>query len=577
VGGAVVVILGSGLLASPCAAQVLLTNVTQASGLGNFSHTPNFLSVPSNYEWMLGGIAVGDYDGDGWPDLFVPRGGQGTDALFINNRDGTFTNRAVEWSVASAHAGNGATAADFDGDGDVDIFVTSYGTALTNLGQVGRNRLYRNEGGHFAEVAAQFGVQFTGAMISSGDGAAWGDIDLDGDLDLAVAAWVETALGNRLFRNDGQAFADLTGTAVDFGMRSGFQPTIVDLTGDGFPELLLAGDYETSGVFVNSGGSAFDSAEATLGLAVESNAMGSCVADLDGNGLPDWYVTSIHRAVPPKDRFNGNAFYLNGGDDGWTEQSVDRGCNDGGWGWGVVAVDLDHDGWEDLVEVNGVASGEWVDEQEYVFRNLGDGTFERLGNETGLQLANDVRCVATLDFDRDGDLDLVFLINRVGLRLYRNDADLDATSWLLLELGGGLGTACAPHGFGAVVELEAEGRVLRRWMHGGSGFRSSNEPVVHFGLGAATVIDRLEVFWPNGQSTRMQGVSPRQRLLIDPPSFGDLDGDGTVGVKDLAVVLECWGEIDRTQRDLRRADLDSDGRVGPRDLGALLEAWNSGS
>ncbi len=560
------------VVAESAAAQIQLVNVTQASGLGNFVHSPNFLSVPSNYEWLLGGLAVGDFDGDGWPDLFVPRGGQGADVLFRNNGDGTFSNVASAWGVASAHAGNGASAADFDGDGDVDIFVTSYGTALNNQGQVGRNRLYRNEGGHFVDVAATAGVRFTGATISSGDGAAWGDIDLDGDLDLAVAAWVADARGNRLFRNDGGAFTDLTDLAIQFGERSGFQPTIVDLSGDGFPELLLVADYETSGLFMNREGVEFSATEAELGVAVEANGMGSCVADLDADGLPDWYVTSIHRASPPKDRFNGNALYLNTGAGLCVERSVERGCNDGGWGWGVAAVDLDHDGMEDLVEVNGVASGEWVDEQEYVFRNLGGGFFERLGNETGLQLANDVRCVATLDFDRDGDLDLAFLVNRVGLRLYRNDAPGDR-AWLELDLAGGAGTACAPHGYGAVVEVESQGQVQRRWVHGGSGFRSSNEPVVHFGLGSAETVDRVTVRWPNGQTTTLGKTQSRQRLRLNAPALGDLDADGLVDIDDALALFERWGVIDRTDPDLRLADLDADGRVGPRDLAILLGRW----
>lgn len=559
--------------AGHASAQVVLTNVTQSSGLGNFVHSPNFLAVPSNYEWLMGGLAVGDFDGDGWPDLFVPRGGQGADALFLNDRDGTFTNMAAAWGVASAHAGNGATAADFDGDGDVDIFVTSYGTALTNLGQVGRNRLYRNDGGSFVDVAGAMGVRFTGGTMSSGDGAAWGDIDLDGDLDLVAAAWIAAAEGNRLFRNDGPAFTDLTGLEIDFGSRHGFQPTIVDITGDGFPEILLSADYGTSGAFVGEGGRNFVARESELGLGIDSNAMGGCVADLDANGAPDWYVTSIFRDdAPAKGPFNGNALYMNDGGGVCVEQAVGRGCNDGGWGWGVVAVDLDHDGWEDLVEVNGVAGGEWVGEQEYVFRNLGGAMFERLGNETGLQLANDVRCVATLDFDRDGDLDLAFLINRVGLRLYRNDSPPDA-AWLEIDLVGGAGTSCAPHGFGALVEVEAGGRTHRRWVHGGSGFRSSSEPVVHFGLGASETIDRLRVQWPNGQDSEWTSIAPRQRLVIHAPGRGDLDGDGSVGLEDLAILFGRWGGIDRADRGSRIADLDADGQVGPLDLVRLLDRW----
>ena len=116
------------------AQSVLFTDVTTPAGLGGFTITPNSLSVPGLNEWIMGGVGIGDFNGDGWPDIFVPRAGTGTDRLYINLGNGTFANQAVQWGVAFAHAGNGVACADFDRDGDTDIYVSSYGTSLGNLG-----------------------------------------------------------------------------------------------------------------------------------------------------------------------------------------------------------------------------------------------------------------------------------------------------------------------------------------------------------------------------------------------------------------------------------------------------------
>jgi len=405
---ALAALAAGGFAASSSSADVAFVDVTSASGLGGFVHTPNFLSTPGTNEWFLSGVGVGDFNGDGWPDVFALKGGTGADALFLNNGNGTFTSAASTWSVAAAHAGNGVACGDYDRDGDIDLYVTSYGNATNNAGQVGRNRLYRNDGNRFVDQAVALGVQHSSYTSSCGDSAAWGDYDLDGDLDLAVAGWSLTAAANRLYRNDGTTFTDVTGTAVVFPPSWGFTPSIVDVTGDGFPELLLAADFETSRGYRNLRDGSFRIATAEMGLGLDDFGMGSCLADFDRNGAIDYYVTSVHMASPNPGAYNGNCLYMNAGDGTFTEEALVRGASDGGWGWGAVAADFDHDGWEDVVEVNGRNASEWANEPEYLFRNLGGGVFERLGPESGIALAADARCVVTLDYDRDGDLDLRF-------------------------------------------------------------------------------------------------------------------------------------------------------------------------
>ncbi|MEY3022619.1 MAG: hypothetical protein RIS86_1817 [Planctomycetota bacterium] len=553
--------------------QVALTDVTAAAGLSGFVHAPNALAVPGFNEWIMGGIGVGDFDGDGWPDLFVPRGGTGLDRLFLNNRDGTFTDRAAAWGVAQAHAGNGVAAADYDGDGDVDLYVTSYGLSANNAGQAGKNRLYRNEGGSFTQVAVEAGVAFTTMTGSAGDGIAWGDVDLDGDLDLVVAAWSPSLGGNRLFLNDGDGtFTDVTGDAIYFGGTWGFQPTVVDFTGDGWPDILLAADFETGRAYRNLRDGSFQLATQVMGLGLDDNGMGSCVADFDRDGDPDWFVTSVHMTKPTLGMYNGSTMYINRGDGVCTEEALLRGVSDGGWGWGLAAVDLDHDGWEDIVEVNGRNAGQWANEQEYVYRNVGGGFFERLGAETGLTLAGDARCVTTLDYDRDGDLDVLILQNAGGLRLYRNDVPAERGS-IVVELVSDPLSRCAPHGYGAVVRCATGKSVQRRWVHGGSGFRTNQEHLVHFGLAGAPTVDELVVEWASGQTTVLGPVDAGERIVVAAPRAADLDADGRVGARDLALLLAEWGRTDAERRATRRAELDGDGVVGLGDLQALLEAW----
>ncbi|MFM7052495.1 MAG: CRTAC1 family protein [Planctomycetota bacterium] len=555
------------------AGGVAFTDVSAASGLSGFTHAPNFAAVPGLNEWTMGGFGIADFNGDGWPDIFVPRGGTGTDRLYINRGDGTFVNEAVARGVAVAHAGNGVSCADFDRDGDSDIYVTSYGQATDNLGQVGRHRLYRNDGAVFTEIAAAVGVNATSSSVSCGNGSAWGDYDLDGDLDLFVASWTQAAQGNRLFRNDGAAFTDVTGAAITVPNSWGFQPAFCDMDGDGYPELLLAADFETSQYWRNERDGTFMLRTVLSGTGIDDNGMGHCVADFDRDGRPDWYVTSVHMDVPNPGDWTGNALYLNQGAGTFAEASVARGCNDGGWGWGAVAADLDQDGWEEIVEVNGRNASEWASEQEYVFRNDG-GSFVRLGAETGIALAADTRCVGTLDYDRDGDLDLVMLVNAGALKLFRNDGAAGRS--VMLDLAAGPASRCAPHGLGAVVEAVVAGQVVRRHVHSGGGYQSSSEPVVHLGIGAAKQVDELRVLWPSGQTTRLTQVPAGSRLALAAPDAADLDADGAVGLTDLGLVLEAWGGSNSADRTMRRADVDGSGRVGAGDLAAVLARWTQG-
>ncbi|MBL9120037.1 MAG: VCBS repeat-containing protein [Phycisphaerae bacterium] len=544
------------------------------------NHGPYPPGIPGFNEWTMGGACVGDFNRDGWPDIFILKGGNGSDKLYINNGNGTFMDQTVAWGLTVQHCGNGATVGDFDRDGWLDIYVTSYGKTNTNLGEIGKNKLFRNTGGgSFQEVAVLAGVNVTSPIASAGNGCAWGDYDLDGDLDLAVAAWSQTATGNRLFRNNGDGtFSDVTGAAIDMPTLTwGFQANFADLDLDRYPELLIAGDFQTTRVFHNNRDGTFTELPDASGMVGNLFGMGQTAADFDRDGDLDWYVTSIFNETNPNPAYlNGNAYYETTVSEAegltFLEKSAELGVNDGGWGWGVVSVDFDHDGWLDMVEANGRSGGgEWTLEPEYYFRGNGDGSFTRDETVSAQFLNADARTVLTLDYDRDGDLDVAIYYNIGPFKLYRNDSGKDSDHhWLQVHLSSETNPTIAPNGYGSRVVATVDGVELVRYLDGGNGYCGSSELLLHFGLGDATEVTQLRVEWARGYVTTLSGVTADQRLTITAPKLADLDSNGTVGNADVQLLVAAWGEV--TPETLH-CDLNNDGFIGRRDLAIILGAW----
>lgn len=559
---------------SVCAGGVTFTDVTAQAGI-NMTHAPKPAAIPGTNEWTLAGACVLDANGDGWPDLFALKGGNGPDKLFLNNGNGTFSEAGPRCGLVQTHAGAGATVGDFDRDGLPDIYVTSYGFANDNFGEIGKNRLYRNNGdGTFTDVAVAAGVNVSSSTQSAGHGASWGDYDLDGHLDLAVTAWSPTAAGNRLFHNNGDGtFTDVTGIAIQVPTLTwGFQSTFADLNGDRFPELLVSADFKTSRLFENNGDGTFTLATADWGAGKDKNGMGQCVADFDNDGDLDWYVTSIYQDIPSDPTWlNGNAFYENLGDSTMAQICQTNGTQDGGWGWGTVAADFDSDGFVDIVEVNGRNASEWANEPEYFFHNNGDGTFTRDMAVSGQFLAGDGRTPVLIDFDRDGDMDVVIYYNFGPLKLYRNDTN-EGHRWLQVLLSPGSNPFVAPFGYGTKLTARIGDTHLTRYLDGGNGYLGSSELIMHFGLGTAGVVQELTIEWARGRVTTLTNVGVNQRLTVVAPALADLNADGLVGAADLGSLLGAWGPV---TADTVHMDLDDDGAIGPADLAILLGSWTS--
>ncbi len=531
---------------------------------------------------MLGGIAAGDFNRDGLDDLFVLGGGSAPDQLLIASMEGgelSFTDRAAEWGVGVAHIGAGVSVADYDADGYLDVYVTSHGDSTGE--RDGAHKLYRNSGPDehgvfsFEDVALAAGVNRTTEVRVDGYSSAWGDIDLDGDLDLFVTGWVAASGGNRLFANNGDGtFTDVSSEALPATVARvrGFTPRFVDLTGDTFPEILIAADHGTSVLYRNDGTGRFTDVTVPSGTSRESNGMGATTADFNNDGLIDWYVTSIMNDFTDQ---NGNTFYLNRGTFGgvpvFAETAAQAGVDDGGWGWGAASGDLDLDGDIDIVETNGWSGGQWTIERAYLFLNEGDGTaFTEDGLRCGLGFDAQGRGILLWDMDRDGDLDLALPAIDAPTGIYRNDRDRrDPASWLALRLDSSSSPSIAPDGVGARIAVSAGGRVYHRWVQANSDYLSQPPIGAHFGLAGATSIDAVTVEWPNGSKRVLTDLGPNRSYTIHSCD-ADTTADGLVTPEDVPRFIDAFLRGDRS------ADLRPDRRLDFFDIAAFLDAYAAG-
>jgi hypothetical protein len=495
-------------------APVTFDDRTSAAGL---DYTPSLMADMAGGAMFSGG-SVGDFNRDGWPDLFMLGGGNVVDALFINNGDGTFTDKAADWGVDLLHRGRGTTVGDFNADGWPDLYVTSSGD-LTGGERIGQHMLYRNNGdGTFTDIAGSAGVNLTSPTSTIATGAAFGDYDLDGDLDLFVCHY-DGNDGSRLFRNNGdETFADVTGTAGIDQDFFGFSPRFVDMNGDRYPELLIANDYVTSRYYVNNGDGTFTDETASSGTGLEDNGMGTTVADFNRDGRPDWYVTSIYEDMTHKD---GNYLYVNQGSDTYTVLREADGARNAGWSWGSEALDLDHDGFIDIAATNGWGTPEFTLEETYLYRNNGDMTFSEVqGGTSGFDHVAQGRTLLTLDYDRDGDMDIALTAFEGAIALYRNDVSGADANWLEVALDTSGDPGLAPDGYGAKVTAVSGGVTQYFWINGGATYLGRSQPVAHFGLGSSTTVDTLTVDWPDGTSKVWTNLAANQMPTMSPTIAG---------------------------------------------------------
>ena len=548
------------------------TDVTNAAGVAtdqlNGTTYPNITT-----QFSGAGGAIGDFNRDGYQDIFLIVGEPNPNRLFINNRDGTFTEMAAAWGVAEVCFGAGASVGDYNNDGWPDIYMTSIGNAA-NGWKPGFNRLFRNNGNNtFTNVAPAAGVDLPAAVPGTMMGSAWGDYDLDGDLDLLVSCWTNNANATRLFRNNGDGTFTNANSVLGYNMNSisAYSPRFTDTDGDGYPEILWAADFGTSKYFKNNRDGTFTEMTVASGTGLDQNGMGCTTGDYDNDGDIDWYVSAIFDELYDR---GGNKLYLNQGDHTFIEEGVARGCMDGGWGWGCSSVDVDLDGDLDILETNGWHFSFWFGDPARLFVNDGTAHFTESAAQAGIAWPGQGRGLVSFDIENDGDQDILIFGSKGPLVLYRNDAIVGKetpsdANWLRVLLNNDQSAGYQPFGIGARVTIKTPKGSQIRLLDNGCNHLSTGEISAAFGIGSQTTIQEIRVNWPNGRVTVRTDVAPNQTLTLRPPSLGDSNGNGAVDVDDLNDVLSGWGTAGP------RGDLDGSGLVDMIDLGFVLDEFGT--
>ena len=520
-------------------AQVQFTDVTKAAGI-QFTHNSGRAGKRWLPETMGAGCIFFDYDGDGWPDIFLvnskdwtPKGRKSTGALYHNNRNGTFTNTTVGSGLDVEIFGMGVASADYDNDGREDLYIT----ALEG------DRLFHNEGnGKFRDVTAASGIRNAGFPAS----AVFFDYDRDGKVDLFVANYVQwTAKGDlwcsldgstksyctpesykglpsKLYHNLGNGkFADVSEASglADKNSKS-LAAAVLDFDSDGWPDLFVANDTQPNKLYRNNHNGTFTEKGLSAGIAfgedgVARGAMGVDTGDYDRSGRPHLLIGNFSNQMLGLYHNEGNGLFV----DEAPRSAVGR-ASLLSLTFGAFFFDFDLDGWLDIFTANGHIEEEIGRVQPKVqfrqppllFRNQGNGKFTDVSKLTGADLRKPIvaRGAAYADFDHDGDLDVLISTNHGPAYLYRNDGG-NKNNWLQVKLEG---TKSNRSAIGAVVRIESASGQQWRMVHSGSSYCSQSDLALTFGLGPDTVVKRIQIEWPSSGRQILENVRARQTLRI---------------------------------------------------------------
>jgi hypothetical protein len=500
-------------------------------------------------ETMAGGVAVFDYNNDGNLDIFFANGADIVtlqksspkywNRLFRNNGDGTFTDVTEQAGLAGTGYDVGVAIGDYDNDGYEDIFVAG----------VHRNTLYHNNGnGTFTDVAEKAGLEQPdkeyGPLWSVG--AAWVDVNNDGLLDLFVVNYMSwdvnkepdcksegkpeychpklyKPLPNQLFLNNGD------GTFTDVSAKSGIRAHpgkgmgvgIADYDGDGLQDIFVANDKLFNFLFHNKGNTRFEEVAFETGVALPEqgnviSGMGVDFRDLNNDGRPDIVLVALDKETFP--------VYRNDGKLGFTDVTAKSGMallSSPMAGYSENIADFDNDGWKDIfvsrghVQSPNMAGRQMIDQPNTVFRNLEGTKWSALTEEAGFtaQPPRRHRGAAVGDLNHDGKLDVVVTALSAPAEIWMNDSP-DSNHWLELALEG---TKSNRDGIGARIRISAGGFVQYNHVSTATGYASSSAAPVHFGLGSAKVAEEIEIRWPSGTVQKLKDVQGNQILRVKEP------------------------------------------------------------
>ncbi|MBX3395641.1 MAG: VCBS repeat-containing protein [Phycisphaerae bacterium] len=559
-------------------------DITKFAGLLNRHHKPTLDPKLDNIMAWVASVgaaaAAADYDRDGWIDLFVTDSAKGTpNHLYRNNRDGTFTDVAARAGLADWNNDQGtamdAVWGDYDNDGWPDLYVVRWGEDI----------LFRNNAdGTFTNVTPKLFRRRDGSpgmQWANGCAAIWLDFNLDGRLDLYIGNYFDeydlwnltttrimhddfensrNAGRNFLFRQN--ADGSFTECAAEMGVDdTGWTLAVgaADLNNDGWPDIYAADDFGPDQLFLNGRGGPFQNVSATALGHDTKKGMNVDFGDVNNDGWLDIFVTNITTAEYLQE---GNMLWYNNGIDPatgdltFTDISLEAGVFDGGWGWGGKFLDYDNDGDLDLFSVNGfISAGEgsyWYDlaswtvlgqdsaearnwpaigtrtfsgyERNRLWRNDGNLAFTERAEEVGLGSRRDGRGIVCFDFDNDGDLDLFVANQDQEPNFYRNNARAatdDDRNWLLVRLEGDPSTGITRDAIGARVTIVTPAQRLIRERDGGNGYAGQSDPRLHFGLGRERQATLMEVRWPDGGLQYIENVAANQivRVVQDPERY----------------------------------------------------------
>ena len=480
-------------------AQVRFTDATGLRGIGSYSGAA-----------MGGGIAAADFDDDGDIDIFVPNHGA-PDQLYRNLGTGQFEEIATAAGLDSSAHNRIALWFDYDGDHDLDLVVAGDCFGLPCEGQA-HLKLYRQDSmAQFVDVTSQaeLPVLLAGSPVHVG-GLSAGDINEDGYLDLLVATWEGR---DTLFLNDGDGtFSDITVSAGLGGPGTHWQPMMHDFDGDGWLDIMQAVDFDANRLWINQQDNTFLDLAAVAGADNAMNDMGLTLGDYDGDGDLDGYISNVfkdgkHNILLRNDSVGTSVSFV--------EVAQSAGVDDGFWGWGVTFFDADNDTLLDVAATNGFATEPWTTDPSRFFLNQGGSpvTFAEVSDAANFDDRFWGSSLITLDSDRDGDLDMLQTCVEGGrLRLLENAPAVEvANTYLVIRPRM---TGPNYHAIGAVVHVTLGSTSMMRLISAGTSFMGQEPAEAFFGTMNAATVDKVTIDWPDGTETTIAGVPVNLVLTV---------------------------------------------------------------